>query len=364
MRRLLGLVAVAVVALLLVAPAAEAKGAKSLFGLNYVFKEINGKDARMLKKSGAKTVRWQMQWPQIEPSSGHFDWSVQDKIVGDLAKKGITVLPILWRTPGWAQSCTARCSIRPPMSSQTSKNAWKDFLQATVKRYGPNGKFWKRFKREHRHKEPRPIKTWEIWNEPNLSTAMSPPAPQLYANLLKLSKNAIRGVDRHADVMFGGLLAHSPSGPTAWNFLDRTYQALDALGVKNGFDVAAIHAYAPSTKQMLSDVGQMRGVMSDNGDGKAPLWIAEIGWGSAPKSTANGGQTKGLQGQKKILKHSFKALKKKRKKWHIKRVLWFNYRDFAGSGNPRFCAYCGSAGLLNYDYSPKPAWNAFRRFTH
>ena len=164
--------------------------------------------------------------------------------------------------------------------------------------------------------------------------------------------------------MFGGLLAHSPAGPTASDFLDQTYQALDALGVKNGFDAAAIHAYAPSVKDMLADVGQLRDVMRHNGDGKAPLWIAEIGWGSAPKNSANGGQTKGLQGQKKVLKQSFKALKQKRKKWHIKGVLWFNYRDFASSGNPQFCAYCGSAGLLNYNYSPKPAWDAFRKFTH
>ncbi len=361
MRRLLGLVAVAIVAVLLVAPAAEAKGAKNLFGLNYVFKEMNGKDARMLKKSGVKTVRWQMQWAQIEPSPGHFDWSVQDKIVGDLAKKGIRVLPIMWRTPGWAQSCASRCSIKPPLSSQSAKDAWQDFLKATVKRYGTNGKFWKKFKRKHHHKKPQPITTWEIWNEPNLATAMSPPSPHLYANLLKLSRSALKGADKHADVMFGGLLVHSPAGPTAPNFLDRTYQE---SGAKKAFDVAAIHAYAPSVKDMLSDVGDVRDVMSDNGDGKTPLAIAEIGWGSAPKNAANGGQTKGLQGQKKVLKQSFKKLKKKRKKWHIQRVLWFNYRDFASSGNPRFCAYCGSAGLLNYDYSPKPAWNAFRKFTH
>ena len=93
----------------------------------------------MLKKSGAKTVRWQMQWPQIEPTSGHFNWSVQDKIVGDLAEKGISVLPIMWRTPIWAQSCTTRCSIKPPMSSQSAKDAWQGFLQAAVKRYGPDG---------------------------------------------------------------------------------------------------------------------------------------------------------------------------------------------------------------------------------
>ena len=192
MRRLLGLVAVAVVGALLVAPAAEAKGAKNLFGLNYVFKEMNGKDARMLKKSGAKTVRWQMQWPQIEPTSGHFNWSVQDKIVGDLAAEGDQ------RAADHVAHAELGAELHHAVQHQAtdglagSKDAWQGFLQAAVKRYGPDGKFWKRFKRQHHNKKPRPIKTWEIWNEPNLAAAMSPPSPELYAKLLKLSKGAIK----------------------------------------------------------------------------------------------------------------------------------------------------------------------------
>ena len=39
--------------------------------------------------------------------------------------------------------------------------------------------------------------------------------------------------------------------------------------------------------------------MSDHGDKNEPLWIAEIGWGSLPKNPGNGGQTQGLQGQKR-----------------------------------------------------------------
>ena len=79
----------------------QARGAKNLFGLNYSFKDMTGKDASMLKKSGATTVRWIMFWPRIEPTSGHFDWSVPDKLVGDLAAKGIRVLPIMWGSPRW-----------------------------------------------------------------------------------------------------------------------------------------------------------------------------------------------------------------------------------------------------------------------
>src|SRR3954453_21774324 len=88
MRRLMGLMVVAIVAALVVTSAAEAKGAKNLFGLNYVFKEMNAKDAQTLKKSGVKTVRWQMQWTQIEPTPGHFTWTLPGALAGAPAEGG------------------------------------------------------------------------------------------------------------------------------------------------------------------------------------------------------------------------------------------------------------------------------------
>jgi polysaccharide biosynthesis protein PslG len=362
-RMLIGLVAMAALVALLVVPAAQAGhggrggkgGGKDFFGLNYSFKEITSKDAGMLKKSGAKTVRWIMFWPRIETSSGHFDWSVTDKFVGELAAKGIRVLPIMWGSPRWVEPQ----AITPPLNTQAARDAWQGFLKAAVKRYGPGGKFWRKsFKRSHQ-KKPMPITTWDIWNEPNLKGAMNPPSPVLYSQLLDLAHSAITRVDKDADVMFGGLLGHSPSGATAWNFLDQVY---DQPGAKKDFDVAAIHAYAGSVSDMLDQVKQMRDVMKQHGDKKTPLWLAEFGWGSLPKNPRNGGQTQGLTGQKKILKKSFSKLKKKRKSLNIGKALWFNFRDPAG-GNTQFCAYCTSAGLLKNDYSPKPAWNAFRKFT-
>ena len=148
------LAAVAAVAALLAAPVAQAKGGgKNLFGLNYSFKEISGKDASMLKKSGAKTVRWIMFWPRIETSSGHFDWSVPDKFVGDLAAKGIKVLPIMWGSPRWVE----HQAITPPLNTQAARDAWQGFLKAAVKRYGPGGKFWRKsFKKGHHKKKPLP----------------------------------------------------------------------------------------------------------------------------------------------------------------------------------------------------------------
>ena len=100
--------------------------------------------------------------------------------------------------------------------------------------------------------------------------------------------------------------------------------------------------------QMLGEIKRFRATMQKHGDGHKPLWITEIGWGSLPKDATPFGLTKGKKGQARILKHAFHALKKKRRSWHIKRVLWFNFRD-PGGGNVKTCSFCSSAGLLEHD---------------
>ena len=118
----------AAVAAMLIGPGAEA-GATTpagFFGLNYYFKDITSGDVLYLKKSGAKTVRWRMNWSNIEPSSGHFDWSAPDAVVGDLAAQGIRVLPVMWGSPRWVASS----AITAPVATQKQRDAWSGYLRA------------------------------------------------------------------------------------------------------------------------------------------------------------------------------------------------------------------------------------------
>ena len=73
---------------------------------------------------------------------------------------------------------------------------------------------------------------------------------------------------------------------------------------------------------MLDDLNHIRQTMAANGQGPKPLWIYEVGWGSDPVSAANGGYTKGMTGQRKILIQAFNALLQKRSVWRIGKVLW------------------------------------------
>jgi hypothetical protein len=357
-RRVAALAAAAVAAAILLVPATEA-GATApagFFGLNYYFKDITSGDVLYLKKSGAKTVRWRMNWSNIEPSSGHFDWSAADAVVGDLAAQGIRVLPVMWGTPRWVASS----AITAPIATQAQRDAWSAYLRAAIRRYGPGGNYWRgAYRTQHPGKTALPINTWQIWNEANLKTAMNPSTPSAYAQLLTLSHTVIRQTDPKAKVMFAGLLSHPPNGLTAWTFLGDVYQQ---PGARTAFDIMASNAYSGSVSGMLDDLGHIRHTMGTNGQGAKPLWISEVGWGSAPPNSANGGQTKGPLGQRKILIQGFNALLQERGRMRIGKVLWFNFRD-PGGGNSNICGYCTSAGLLTNTFKTKPAWSAFLNFS-
>jgi hypothetical protein len=349
------MVAAALAAGLFAAPSVQAKGSSKLFGLNYAFHDLTGNDAQKVRQSGAKTLRWMFVWPRIEGKQGVFNWSAPDKLVGDLAAKGIRVIPSLWGSPNWV----AKSAVTAPIGSPAARNAWRQFLTAVVKRYGPEGDYWTdRYPAAHPGRPALPIGTWQIWNEPNLRSAMAPVDPGNYARLLELSASAIRAADSSARVMFAGMPGFAGNA-NAWDFLDRAYRT---RGARNAFDVAALHPYARNVPQMLGEVRRVRATMQKHGDANKPLWITEIGWGSLPKDATAYGQTKGLKGQARILKRALRALKQNRRRWHIQRVLWFNYRD-PGGGGVKTCSFCSSAGLLRHDGTPKPAWSAFRSFT-
>src|SRR6476660_9308456 len=271
--RVVALAATAAVAAILIVPSAGARAATpaGFFGLNYAFKDITNGDILMLKKSGATTVRWTMNWSNIEPSSGSWKWSAADKVVGGLAAQGIRVLPVMWGSPSWVASSV----ITAPVATQKQRDAWSGYLRAAIKRYGPGGNYWSgAYRTQHPGKAALPVNTWQIWNEANLKSAMTPTTPATYAKLLTLSHTVIQQTDPKAKVMFAGLLSHPPNGATAWTFVRDVDQQ---PGARTAFDIMASNAYSPSVSGMLDDLDHIRQTMAANGQGPKPLWALAVG---------------------------------------------------------------------------------------
>jgi Beta-galactosidase/Glycosyl hydrolase catalytic core len=379
----LALVAFALTAFVFV-PAGAAQAAP-VYGVSFL-EEPPAADFKTMGQGGVQVVRTVLSWADVQPTkTSDFKWHAFDRVVANAARAGVQVLPILYGVPSWAVDCGGlsqqECRRVPPIYSADSRAAWQKFVNAAVERYGPNGTFWS--SRVPPIDTPTvdpgqlltspqvpdvpslskppytPITRWQVWNEPSSPTYWKPgePNPKQYARLVKLTDETISAHDSSATVLLAGLFG-TPFGGNdphlvMWRYLSRFYKS---PGIADHFDAVALHPYAPNIKGIARQVHLARGVMARNGDADKPLWITEIGWGSADPS--NGPLLKGPDGQAAELGKAFRSLSN-HESWGVAGILWFDWRDPGHYVDGCTSPFCLSAGLLNQQGNPKPSWSAF-----
>lgn len=320
-------------------------------------------DFKRMEKARVGTLRFDLNWASADPSApvGDYNWSGIDRIVGEAARAGMTPLPYAFTTPVWVargldrNRCSGnRCLIFAPRSS-AARAAWSDFLTAAAKRYGPGGSFWA----AHPQLPRRPIRDWQVWNEQNSPSFFRPkPSPKRYAKLLASAARAIRGVDRGAEIIVGGMfgtpLGGRKPGISAPKFLSRL---LSVRGARRSFDGVGVHPYAARLRGVRGQIDRIRRELRAAGDPRAELWLTELGWASSgPKRNP---LVRGPRGQAKRLQQAFKLFRNKRRAWHLKTVIWYAWRDT----NVPICEWCPGAGLTSKNLRPKRALRKFTRFT-
>jgi hypothetical protein len=361
MRR--AIAAVGVAALILLSAPISSATAEEFIGVNQG-QPFDQRDIRKIASTGVETYRLILPWAVIEANKGSFKWAATDRVVGSAAARGIRSVPFAWGSPDWV----AKTPADPPLDGPADRRAWGDFLEAAVDRYGPGGGYWSGpYRQDHPGAKPLPIVAWQIWTEPNGKAYFKPhPSAKRYATLLRVAHDAIKRADPDAKVVLSGLVGlrkwkgRRLKGVPGWEFLRRLY---DVPGAKHNFDIAAIHPYAPNLDQLRRAMKLTRAAMKKGHDKRTPLWVSELGWGSAPKGSGNSQLelNKGVQGQRRMLAGSFKLIRSHRSKWRVRRLFWYDWRDPA-KGAPAPCSFCESSGLLRHNYEPKPAYEAFRHF--
>ncbi len=236
--------------------------------------------------TGFASVRQPWSWKLLEPSPGVFDWAGHDAAVAAAALHGMTILPYLIEPPAWAvDQPPGETGMRPPRDSADLAA----LAVAAVRRYGPDGSFW----RIHPRLPQRPIRAWQIWNEPNLASYWRPaPSARAYVAMLRTVRDAIHGADPGATVISAGL-PDSNGGVDQLTYLRNLYKG----GLHGAADAVAIHAYAPDVAGVVALVSKARQVMTRNGDAATPMWITEYGFatgGEASLFTVNEGEQAGL----------------------------------------------------------------------
>jgi len=287
--------------------------------------------------TGARYLRIDVDWSAIEQVRGTQDWSVVDRIVDGARLCGLDVIGLIAYTPQWA---------RPPGTSEhsppTDPSTFATFARAAVERYALRG-----------------IKTWQVWNEPNLTFFWEPaPDPARYAALLGPTYDAIKAADPSSTVIMGGLApAEQQPRQEAMQplpFLEGVY----AAGGGGKFDALGYHPYTyPALPQ--EDTGgasdapfvqvtpKLHDVMAAHGDRRKQIWGTEMG---APTVTGTSPEflaayiTQAYQGWNQW---SFTGP-----------LIWYSYVD-AGT-NPTDPE--DNFGIVRADFIPKePAFAAFEK---
>jgi len=131
--------------------------------------------------------------------------------------------------PDWAALDPEHSVARPRDPAD-----YANFLTDLVQRYGPTGTFWA----SHSDIPKRPIRQWQIWNEPNIGFFWHAPHMAGYAALLRAAHDAIKRADPGAGVILGALSNSKQS--LSWRSLGELYHA----GARDLFDAVTVHPYS------------------------------------------------------------------------------------------------------------------------
>ncbi|HTT96342.1 MAG TPA: glycosyl hydrolase [Solirubrobacterales bacterium] len=295
-------------------------------------------------EGSVETLRLPIFWSECEPTAGHFDFRGVDAEVGAAAAHGLVVMPFVYGRPAWLG-----VQNHPPLGGRAMA-AWKRFLRVLVGRYGSQGSFWL-------GRAKRPIRRWQIWNEPNFRLFWAPRiAPRAYAKLLRASARAIHSVDPGAKIVLAGI-APVGAGEKTWVFMRRL---LKVPGVRSDFDFAAIHPYSATIPELDYQLERVRGAMDAGGAGGKPIIVTEFGVASSGDYPS--AFVVGEAGQAEFLHFAYARLVQMRHRWRIAGAYWYAWQDEA-EPDPH-CAFCQGAGLFRLDGSPKPSWRAYLRTVH
>lgn len=281
------------------------------FGLSFINAAETASSPERIQRgiaTGAGMDRFPLYWDRIETGYGLFDWSAQDRALGDNHAAGLDTLAILLGTPGHyyprgrayvpaprlggsfvelaqAESGRMGASCQPwegpvapaglynpifadgtdlpaPGKAINPDNYWARFVSLAVARYQPGGEAGVA------------VRHWQIWNEPDLCHFWSGSA-QEYARLLKVAYLVIKQGDPHAVVVWAGLAHFAQPG-----FLPTLLDTLraDPLAPAHGgfFDAAASHHYSLSW-QSFDYTNRVRLALARRGWDDKPIWITESG---------------------------------------------------------------------------------------
>ncbi len=211
--------------------------------------------------AGAGYTRIILRWDVIQPA-GRDDWkpaNVPDPLIETELAAGREVVAVLIGTPNWASLGVNDARAVPDM------DAW--------------GNFTKRIAQQYRGR----IKTWIIWNEPDVWDMAHPGSTWLgteedYYRLLKVAYDNIKSVDPGMQVFLTGLTYHWDAQYNREQYLSRLLKIItadpDAPAHNFYFDGVTYHLYY-KPRQMFDILNEIHAMLDSFGLDEKPIWVNE-----------------------------------------------------------------------------------------
>ena len=225
-----------------------------------------------LSVAGFRAARFDVSWAAVEPQRGVFDWSALDQEMAAIAAAHLQPFPILDKSAPWDRlrlTHPAPRRVLPDRIAPRSPGPFATFAAAFARRYGVHGSYFTA--------QIDPVHSYEIWNEENESLSFYPTSATRYATLYAQARSALRRIDPHATVVFGGLAALWHSDSPGFNMAAFTRSALRALG-RSCPDSIGYHAYPLTVAGTLVALQSFRSLVDRVGCTRTPIELNEYGY--------------------------------------------------------------------------------------
>jgi hypothetical protein len=309
------------------------------------------------KNSGIYWIRQQVAWKDVQDISGAIYWNELDRIVQDSSNAGVKLLISVVNAPSWATPDGGN-----GMPSREHFGTFANFMGEMAARY--RGR----------------VQAYEIWNEQNLAHENGGRVANanFYVDMLAEAYNTIKASDPYATVVSGGPSSTETNRPdiaisdvefARQMFTNPKFRShVDAIGVHPGGQYNSPDQMYPenpgpgpgwrnSREFYFRRVEDIRAMMVENGMADRQIWITEFGW-ATPNNTPGYeyGNSISFEQQAQWIRRAFERGRRDYAPWVGAMFLWqLNFAvPWRANGNEQHEQ--ASFGVLNGDWSPRPAW--------